>query len=70
MLAKLGKERIDEVFDPSIAVRRTIDLYRAKGYDEAWIAKIIKGIQQRKSLTDVWSENGIKEPYEYAVLTN
>ena len=69
-LAKLGKERIDEVFDPSIAVRRTIDLYRAKGYDEAWIAKIIKGIQQRKSLTDVWSENGIKEPYEYAVLTN
>ncbi|MBE6143992.1 MAG: phage antirepressor protein [Firmicutes bacterium] len=69
-LAKLGKERIDEVFDPSIAVRRTIDLYRAKGYDEAWIAKRIKGIQQRKSLTDVWSENGIKEPYEYAVLTN
>ena len=69
-LAKLGKERIDEVFDLSIAVRRTIDLYRAKGYDEAWIAKRIKGIQQRKSLTDVWSENGIKEPYEYAVLTN
>lgn len=69
-LAKLGKERIDEVFDPSIAVKRSIDLYRAKGYDEAWIAKRIKGIQQRKSLTDVWSENGIKEPYEYAVLTN
>ena len=34
-LAKLGKERIDEVFDPSISAQRAIDLYRAKGYDEA-----------------------------------
>ena len=34
-LAKLGSERIDEVFDPSISAQRAIDLYRAKGYDEA-----------------------------------
>ena len=33
-LAKLGSERINEVFDPSIAAQRTIDLYRTKGYDE------------------------------------
>lgn len=33
-LAKLGKERIDEVFDPSLSLQRTIDIYRAKGYDE------------------------------------
>ena len=32
-LAKLGSERIDEVFDPSIATQRSIDLYRAKGFD-------------------------------------
>ena len=32
-LAKLGSERIDEVFDPSIAAQRSIDLYRSKGYD-------------------------------------
>ena len=31
--ARLGKERIDEVFDPSITVQRPIDTYRAKGYD-------------------------------------
>lgn len=43
-LARLGKERIDEVFDPSIGAQRAIDLYRAKGYDEKWIAKRIKGI--------------------------
>ena len=69
-LAKLGSERIDEVFDPSIGIQRLIDLYRSKGYDEAWISKRIKGIQQRKSLTDVWKENGVTESYEYSILTN
>ena len=47
-LAHLGSERIDEVFDPSITVQRAIDTYRAKGYDEEWISKRIKGIQNRK----------------------
>ena len=69
-LARLGKERIDEVFDPSISVQRSIDLYRAKGYDEEWIAKRIRGIQDRKGLTDVWKALGIEEEKEYAILTN
>ena len=34
-------ERIDEIFDPSIAAQRSIDLYRAKGYEEEWIEKRI-----------------------------
>ncbi|MBR2840536.1 MAG: phage antirepressor protein [Bacilli bacterium] len=69
-LAKLGSERIDETFDPSLATQRSIDLYRSKGYDEKWIAKRIKGIQDRKQLTDVWKEGGISESREYAILTN
>ncbi len=69
-LARLGKERIDEVFDPSITVQRAIDTYRAKGYDEDWISKRIKGIKDRKKLTDVWNNNGITEEVEYAILTN
>lgn len=69
-LAHLGKERIDETFDPSIVLQRAIDLYRTKGYDEEWIAKRIKSIQERKKLTDVWKENGIKDNIEYAILTN
>ncbi len=69
-LAKLGKERIDEVFDPSISAQRAIDLYRAKGYDEAWIQKRLKGMQDRKKLTDVWKDGGITENKEYAILTN
>ena len=69
-LAKLGSERIDEVFDPGIAAQRAIDLYRAKGYSELWISKRIKGIQDRKGLTDVWKDGGITESKEYAILTN
>lgn len=69
-LAHLGKERIDETFDPGIALQRAIDLYRTKGYDEEWIAKRIKSIQERKKLTDVWKENGIEKNMEYAILTN
>ncbi len=68
-LAKLGSERIDETFDPSLAAQRAIDLYRAKGYDEKWIAQRIKGIQDRKQLTDVWKDGGITESKEYAILT-
>lgn len=69
-LAKLGSERIDEVFDPSLAAQRAIDIYRAKGYDEKWISKRLKGIQDRKELTDVWQENGITEGKVFAILTN
>lgn len=69
-LAKLGSERIDEVFDPSLAAQRAIDIYRAKGYNEKWIAKRLKGIQDRKELTDIWQENGINKGKEYAILTN
>ena len=29
-LAQMGKERIDEVFDPELAVNRAIDYYRSK----------------------------------------
>ena len=69
-LAKLGKERIDEVFDPSLTVQRAIDMYRAKGYDEDWIIKRIKGIQDRKKLTDTWKNGGVTEEVEFAILTN
>ena len=69
-LAKLGSERINEVFDPSISAQRAIDLYRSKGYDEAWIQKRLKRMQDRKQLTDVWKDGGITENKEYAILTN
>ena len=69
-LAKLGSERIDEVFDPSLAIQRSMDLYRLKGYDEVWIAKRIKFLQDRKELTDIWKESGLENNLDYAILTN
>lgn len=69
-LAKLGSERINETFDPSLVVKRAINIYRAKGYDEEWIAKRTKGIQDRKKLTDVWISGGVTEDAEFAMLTN
>ena len=69
-LAKLGSERIDEVFDPSLAIQRSMDLYRLKGYDEVWIAKRIKFLQHRKELTDIWKESGLETNLDYAILTN
>lgn len=69
-LAQMGKERIDEIFDPEIAINRAIDYYRGRGYSDQWIETRLKGILDRKKLTDVWKENGIKQNYEYGILTN
>ena len=69
-LAQMGKERIDEIFDPEIAMNRAIDYYRSRGYSDKWIETRLRGILDRKKLTDVWKENGITKNYEYAVLTN
>ena len=69
-LAQMGKERIDEVFNPEIAIKRAIDYYRNRGYSDKWIEARLKGILDRNKLTDIWKENGIKENYEFAVLTN
>ena len=69
-LAKLGKERIDEVFDPEIAVNRAVEYYRKRGYDDKWIKSRLTGIVDRFKLTDVWKESGITKDYEYGILTN
>ena len=69
-LANLGSERIDEVFDPELAVNRAITYYRNKGYSDEWIKRRLSGIVDRFKLTDVWKEGGITKPIEYAMLTN
>ncbi len=69
-LAQMGKERIDEVFDPELAVNRVIDYYRARGYDDKWIKARLTGVVDRRKLTDVWKANGITKNYEYGILTN
>lgn len=69
-LANLGGERIDEVFNPELAINRAVEYYRNKGYDDEWIKSRLSGIVDRFKLTDIWKEGGIREPMEYALLTN
>jgi len=69
-LANLGSERIDEVFDPEIAIKRAVNYYLKRGYSDEWIEKRLKGILNRNKLTDIWKAGGIKEEYEYGILTN
>ncbi len=69
-LANLGSERIDEVFDPEIAINRAVNYYRKKGYSDKWIESRLKGILNRNKLTDIWKSMGITQDYEYGILTN
>lgn len=69
-LATLGSERIDEVFDPEIAIKRAIHYYRKKGYSDKWIEARLKSILDRNKLTDIWKSGGISKDYEYGMLTN
>lgn len=69
-LAQMGSDRIDEVFDPELAIKRAINYYRNRGYSDQWIESRLKGILDRNKLTDVWKDNGINKNYEYAILTN
>ena len=58
-LAKIGRERIDETYDPEIAINRALDTYRKKGYSEEWINQRLKTIEIRKEFTDELKEKGI-----------
>lgn len=69
-LANLGSERIDEVFDPEIAINRAVQYYRNKGYSDEWIKSRMNGIVDRFKLTDIWKEGGITKPIEFVLLTN
>lgn len=68
-LAKVGYERLQEIENPELASKRTREIFRQKGYSEAWIEKRMRGIAVRDELTDEWKKRGVKEQIEYAILT-
>ncbi len=68
-LARVGYERIKEIEDPELATKRTHAIYKAKGYSESWIAKRMRGMEVRETLTDEWKKRGAKEDTEYSILT-
>lgn len=69
-LAQVGKERIDEVYDPEISISRALDTYRKKGYSEEWINQRLKTIDVRKEFTDELKRVGVSKNKDFAILTN
>lgn len=69
-LARIGKDRIDEINDPELALERMRSIYKKKGYSKDWIEKRSRGIAVRQELTDEWQTRGLKNSKEYAILTN
>ena len=68
-LAKVGYERVREIENPELAVKRTRTLYKLKGYPNDWIEKRRRGIAIREELTDEWQKRGAEEQRDYEILT-
>ncbi len=69
-IAKVARERIDEIEDPEIGIDRLLETYLRKGYSKEWINQRLKSIEIRKELTDEWEKRGVKKGQEFAILTN
>jgi hypothetical protein len=69
-LARVGRERIDEIADPELAIDRALKTYERKGYSKEWIGLRLKSIDVRKDLTTEWEERGIDQEKDYAILTD
>ncbi|MDP5198334.1 BRO family protein [Flavobacterium sp. DG2-3] len=69
-LAKIGRERIDEIEDPELGFDRLMETYLKKGYSKEWVNQRLKSIEVRKELTDEWDKRGVKKGEEYAILTD
>lgn len=68
-LAQVGSERIEEINDPELALKRARDTYELKGYNKTWIDNRLLGIRSRNKLTDEWKERGAVNK-DYGILTN
>jgi len=64
-LARLGKERLDEMQDPELGIDKALEDYANLGYSQNWINQRLKSIEIRKELTDEWKSRGVKEGLEF-----
>lgn len=69
-IARVARERIDEIEDPEIGIERLMETYLKKGYSKEWINQRLKSIEVRNELTNEWDKRGVKKGLEYAILTD
>ena len=69
-LARVGKERLDEIEQPAKAIERARGYYLAKGYTADWVQTRTASVETRHTFTDKLKEGGINKGYQYAILTD
>lgn len=69
-MARVARERIDQMQDPELSISQAVADYRRLGYSEAWINERVKGINARKEMTDEWQRTGVRESRDFALLTD
>ena len=69
-LARVGFERVQEIQDPEIAIKRAIMEYQLQGRSMDWIEQRIRSITVRKELTSEWKKRGVDETHEFALPTH
>ncbi|MFA5945707.1 MAG: BRO family protein [Patescibacteria group bacterium] len=69
-LAKVGYERMQEMTDPERALDRSRGYWQKQGRSEKWIQQRMTGQETRNKLTDYWSDHGVEQGEEFAILTN
>jgi hypothetical protein len=69
-LARVGYERMQEIADPAQALDRARQTWQQQGRSAKWIQQRMAGQETRNKLTDYWSEHGVEQGREFAILTN
>jgi len=69
-LAQAGRQHLEELANPELAIRRTRRIYEQRGYTPEWIDKRLAGINARHELTREWYRRGAKESDDFRSLTN
>lgn len=69
-MAKVAKERLDQIQDPELSIRQAMTDYKRLGYSNNWINQRLKSIEIRKELTDEWKRRGLQEGMQFATLTD
>ena len=69
-LAEVGRQRIQQMIDPELAIQQAVADYKKLGYSDKWIANRVKSIDARNELTYEWKRSGMQEGRDFAILTD
>lgn len=69
-IAHLANERIEEIKNPDLALKRGYEGYIRKGMPPKKAMARARGVLARTGLTEEWKSHGIEKPKEFAMLTD